>query len=87
MFSLQESAVNDAWMSYGEFAEDLIQASPWAPQLLSDGGDVAMAVIWSLPQLAAACVGGVFALLVTLITRRFFGLLRKSSAEIEFGAR
>jgi hypothetical protein len=43
-FPLQESAVNDAWVSYGELAVGMVEASPRAPQLLSDGGDVAMAV-------------------------------------------
>jgi hypothetical protein len=66
-FPLQESAVNDAWQSYGEFASDVYWGSPYEE-------DVAMAVIWTLPQLAAACVGGVFVLLVTLVMRPFFGL-------------
>ena len=48
-----------------------IPFSPWGPY---DGGDVFDAIIFSLPQLAAACAGGVFASLVTLITRRFFGV-------------
>jgi hypothetical protein len=65
-FPLQESAVNDAWRSYGEFASDVYWGSPYEEE------DVAMAVIWTLPQLAAACVGGVFVLLVTLVMRPFF---------------
>jgi hypothetical protein len=67
-----ESAVNEPWASYGDFAVGVIETSPWAPQLLSDGGDVAMAVTWLLPQLAAACAGGVFVLLATLVMRPFF---------------
>jgi hypothetical protein len=67
-----ESAVNDPWASYGDLAVGVI----YDPQLLEAGeaspGNVAMAVIWFLPQLAAACVGGVFVLLVTLVMRPFF---------------
>jgi hypothetical protein len=69
-----ESAVNDAWATYAEFAQGVIWTiplSPWGPY---DGGDVFDATIFSLPQLAAACAGGVFASLLTLITRRFFGV-------------
>jgi hypothetical protein len=65
-FPLQESAVNDAWQSYGEFASNVYWGSPYEEE------DVAMAVIWTLPQLAGACVGGVFVLLVTLVMRPFF---------------
>jgi hypothetical protein len=93
----RESAANDAWVSYVELAEVVISTIPRPPQWLSDGGDVAMAVVLSLPQLAAACAGGVFISLVTLITRRFFGVraldlgqekdLRETSAEIEVAAR
>jgi hypothetical protein len=72
-FPFQQSAVDDAWVSYGDYAKGLLEASPHAPQcLFSDGGDVAMAVIWALPQLAAACAGGVFVLLVTLVMRPMF---------------
>ncbi len=69
-FPLQESAVNDAWQSYGEFALDVYWGHPY------DGSedDVAMAVVMTLPQLAGACVGGVFVLLITLVMRRFFGV-------------
>jgi hypothetical protein len=67
-----ESAANDAWASYVELGEGVISTIPRAPQWLSDGGDVEMAVILSLPQLAAACAGGVFVLLITLVMRPFF---------------
>ena len=69
-FPLQESAVNDAWESYVEFTSDVYWGRPY------DGSedDVALAVIWTLPQLAAACVGGVFVLLGTLVMRPFFGV-------------
>jgi hypothetical protein len=70
----QESAANDAWVFYMDRAELVISTIPSPPQWLSDGGDVAMAVVYSLPQLAAACAGGVFASLVTLIRRRSFGV-------------
>ena len=66
-FPLQESVVNDAWQSYGEFASNVLY---WGS--FYEEEDVAMAVIWTLPQLAAACVGGVFVLLVTLVMRLFF---------------
>lgn len=75
-FPLQESAVNDAWLSYGEFASGVIWASPYEEE------DVAMAVIWTLPQLAAACVGGVFVLLATLVMRRFCGMRALESAPV-----
>jgi hypothetical protein len=75
-FPLQESAVNDAWLSYGEFASGVIWASPYEEE------DVAMAVIWTLPQLAAACAGGVFVLLVTLVMRRFFAMHALESASV-----
>ena len=75
-FPLQESAVNDAWESYGEFASNVLY---WGN--FYEEEDVAMAVIWTLPQLAAACVGGVFVLLVTLVMRRFFGVRARLGAE------
>lgn len=53
-------------MSYGEFAKGVYWGSPYEEE------DVAMAVIWALPQLAAACAGGVFVLLVTLVMQPFF---------------
>jgi hypothetical protein len=40
-----------------------------APEWLSDSGHEAMAVVLSLPQLAAACAGGVIVLLVRLVVR------------------
>jgi hypothetical protein len=54
----------------------LIWASPYEEE------DAAMAVIWTLPQLAAACVGRVFVLLVTLVMRRFFGVRALESAPV-----
>jgi len=72
---LRESAVNDAWDSYAEFASNVLY---WGS--FYEEEDVAMAVIWSLPQLAGACVGGVFILLVTLVMRRFFGMLARLGA-------
>jgi hypothetical protein len=67
-----ESAANDAWASYMENAMLAISSIPneSAPQWL--GGDVGIAVILSFPQLAAACVGGVFVFLVTLVMRQFY---------------
>ncbi len=91
-----ESAANDAWASYAERAEEVWQTIP-TPQWLFVHSDVVMAVVLSLPQLAAACAGGVFVLLVTLITQRLFGVrvldlvqekdLRETRAEIEVAAR
>jgi hypothetical protein len=67
-----ESAANDAFASYVELAEVVISAIPSPPQWLADGGDVAIAVVYSLPQLVAACAGGVFVLLAMLAMRPFF---------------
>jgi hypothetical protein len=69
-----ESAANEAWASYAEFAWGVISGTAPPQQWLFAGGDVGTAEVLSLPQLAAACAGGVFASLVTLITRRFFGV-------------
>ncbi len=70
----RESAVNEAWATYAEFAQGVIWSIPFSPWGPYDGGDVFDATIFSLPQLAAACAGGIFASLVTLMTRRFFGV-------------
>jgi hypothetical protein len=67
-----ESAANDAWASYMERAQDVMSTTPLPHWLDYVHADVATAAILSLPQLAAACAGGVFAALGTLITRRFF---------------
>jgi hypothetical protein len=82
-FPLQESAVNDAWLSYAEFASGVIEAMPIEPLLRTVADvDVAMAVAWALPQLAAALAGGVFVLLVTLVMRRFFSVRALDSAPV-----
>jgi hypothetical protein len=76
-----ESAANDALVSYVELAEVVIAPIPNPPRWLSDGGDVAMAVVFSLPQLAAACAGGVFVLLATLVMRPFFRVRALDSSQ------
>ena len=58
--------MNDVWLSYGEFASHVYWGNPY------EEDDVGLTVIWTLPQLAAACVGGVFVLLATLVMRPFF---------------
>jgi hypothetical protein len=55
-----------------ERAVDVISADPRLSQWPFVQGDKATAVILSLPQLAAACAGGVFVLLATLVMRPFF---------------
>jgi hypothetical protein len=70
----RESAVNEAWATYAEFAQGVIWSIPYTPWGHYDGGDLFDAIVFAFPQLAAACAGGVLALLVTLITRRFFGV-------------
>jgi hypothetical protein len=76
-----ESAANEAWASYAEVAPGVISTIPCAPHWLFDGGDGSMAAVLSRPQLAAACAGGVFAVLITLVTRRFFGVRARPEAE------
>jgi hypothetical protein len=81
-FPFQQSAVNDAWTSYGELADGVIEARPIEPLLRTDADvDVAMAVAWALPQLAAALAGGVFVLLGTLVMRPFFRVRARASGQ------
>lgn len=88
-FPFQRSAVVDAWVSYGDFAMGLIEARPIEPLLRTDADvDVAMAVAWALPQLAAALAGGVFVCLGTLVMRRLFSVRTLDSTaarEIDVG--
>ena len=61
----QESAASDAWVSYNELVWDALSSMPDDPRWRVVSVEATEAIIWSLPQLAVACAGGVVGYLVS----------------------